>query len=213
LLGILASLGIVLGSGVGISLTATAPAADPPAAPEVVSALGAAPTTAPPASPSPSATPSPTPPATPSDPPPPPEPPDPPDPPAEEVDEITAQEDEVIALTNAERAAAGCGALGADDRLGAAARGHSQDMAANDYFDHTSLDGRSPFDRMADAGYPDPAGENIAVGYRTPADVMEGWMNSEGHRDNLLNCSHQAIGVGLAYDGGGRPYWTQDFGR
>lgn len=208
LLGILASLIVMLGSGVGLSLTSTAPASDLPEQPDVVTALGAAPTAA---SPSPTATPTPT--AEPEPPPPPPAPP-PAEPPSEvEVDESTAFEDEVTELTNAHREAAGCAELGTDDRLRSAARGHSQDMAANDYFSHTGLDGRSPFDRMADAGYPEPAGENIALGYRTPADVMDGWMNSEGHRDNLLNCSHEAIGVGLVYDADGRPYWTQVFGR
>lgn len=122
-------------------------------------------------------------------------------------------EDEVTRLTNDERAAAGCAPVATDERLRDAARGHSQDMAANDYFSHTGQDGRSPFDRMSDAGYPNPAGENIAYGYRTPADVMAGWMDSTGHRDNLLNCGHAAIGVGLAYDPDGRPYWTQVFGR
>lgn len=215
---ILAVLALLLGSGTAISLTA-APAQTRPGGPEVT-ALGAAPATAAsdpaagaepptraadPAADSPEPKPDPA-----SGPEPAPEPePDP----TEPVDQITALEDEVVALTNAERAEAGCGELRIDERLRTAARGHSEDMAANDYFDHTGLDGRSPFDRMRDAGYPDPAGENIAYGYRTPADVMAGWMGSDGHRDNLLSCSHQAIGVGLAYDRDGRPYWTQNFGR
>lgn len=129
------------------------------------------------------------------------------------TDPVTAMEDEVVALTNAERKAAGCGALHIDDRLHAAARAHSEDMARYDYFDHTGRDGSSPSDRAARAGYPGGVGENIAVGYRTPQDVMQGWMGSDGHRANLLNCDYVAIGVGLAYDSGGRPYWTQDFGH
>lgn len=215
LLTVLAVLALLLGSGTAISLTATAPQTRPTAGPDLA-ALGAAPaTTAPPS------------PTTPAEPEPSPEPEPEPEPPAEAspepepsgepepepVDEIAALEDEVTRLTNAERAEAGCDDLRTDERLRTAARGHSQDMAANDYFDHTGLDGRSPFDRMRDAGYPDPAGENIAYGYRTPADVMAGWMGSDGHRQNLLSCSHRTIGVGVAYDRDGRPYWTQNFGR
>lgn len=133
--------------------------------------------------------------------------------PAEPDSDITALEDEVTALTNAERRAAGCGEVTTDERLRAAARGHSQDMAANDYFSHTSLDGSTFVDRAQEQGYPSPAAENIAYGYATPADVVAGWMNSDGHRRNILNCSHRTIGVGLAYDANGRPYWTQVFGR
>jgi uncharacterized protein YkwD len=127
----------------------------------------------------------------------------------------TAQEDQVTALVNQERAAAGCGPLRTDERLRSAARGHSQDMATNDYFSHTALNGSSFVDRSAAAGYPrdQAGGENIAMGYRTPADVMDGWMNSAGHRANILNCDFKAIGVGLARDSAGTPYWTQDFGR
>jgi uncharacterized protein YkwD len=201
---------LLLGSGSAIALTAT-PGQTRLGSP-VTAALGAAPATGAAISPgtrAPSLTPSPTPEPAPPDPEPEPPPADPEDP----VDEITAMEAEVTALTNAERTAAGCGELRTDQRLRAAARGHSQDMATNDYFDHTGLDGRSPFDRMREAGYPDPAGENIAYGYRTPAEVMAGWMGSDGHRENLLSCSHQAIGVGLAFDRDGRAYWTQNFGR
>src|SRR5690606_20033310 len=181
--------------------------------PPSIVAFGAAPSTAP-ASPTPSPTPEPSPEPEPepeptSEPPPP-----PPPPPQDQADSgIAAMAAEVVALTNAERAAAGCDDLRTDERLREAARRHSEDMAANDYFSHTSLDGRSPFDRMRDAGYPNGAAENIAMGYRSPQAVMEGWMNSEGHRNNILNCGLTAIGVGLAYDSGGRPYWTQKFGR
>jgi uncharacterized protein YkwD len=144
-----------------------------------------------------------------------PEPPPPDDTADAAVDEITALEDEVTVLVNRERDEAGCGAVTTDERLRTAARGHSRDMATNDYFDHTAPDGSSFVDRAARADYPRDAaaGENIAYGYRTPADVMDGWMNSDGHRRNLLTCSHRTIGVGLAYDRGGRAYWTQVFGR
>ena len=228
-----AVLALLLGSGTAISLTGTPATTPPPAGPPVIAALGDAPATgtaqaddgAGRAAASPSASPdaareaadrpadrsrqaSPVE-SRPAPPPPPP----PPPPAQDQRDDLTALEDEVTERTNAERAAAGCGPVTTDERLRTAARAHSQDMAVNDYFSHTSLDGRSPFDRMRDAGYPRPAGENIAYGYRTPADVMNGWMNSDGHRRNLLNCSHVSIGVGLAYNSSGRPYWTQVFGR
>ena len=122
-----------------------------------------------------------------------------------------AREDEVTALVNQRRAENGCGRVRTDERLRKAARGHSQDMANRDYFDHDSLDGRSPWDRAKAAGYSRPIGENIAKGQRTPADVMKSWMNSPGHRSNILNCDAKAIGVGLAYDGN-TPIWTQLFG-
>lgn len=209
---LLAVLAVLLGSGTAISLTATRPPAAPPAG-AIAVGIGGAPVT----EPTPTPTEAPGRPARADRPEPSPE--DEPEPDAEPesgeepADEIAALEDEMARLTNAERADAGCDALQVDERLRSSARGHSQDMAANDYFDHTGLDGRSPFDRMADAGYPDPAAENIAVGYRGPAEVMQGWMDSEGHRDNILECSYAAIGVGLAFDADGRPYWTQNFGR
>jgi uncharacterized protein YkwD len=130
-------------------------------------------------------------------------------------DRLTVTEDTVTDLVNRERAKAGCTQmLHTDERLRAAARGHSEDMARNNYFSHVSRDGSTFVDRIAGAGYPkrDAAAENIAYGYATPADVMKGWMNSEGHRTNILNCSYKAIGVGVAYRGN-TPYWTQDFGR
>jgi uncharacterized protein YkwD len=117
----------------------------------------------------------------------------------------------VVALTNAERAKAGCRPLRADPRLAAAARAHSADMAAHGYFDHDSLDGDSPWIRMLDAGYPSPGAENIAKGYATAAAVVGGWMDSPGHRANILNCGLRAIGVGMAAGPDG-PLWTQDFG-
>ncbi|MEW2355195.1 CAP domain-containing protein [Spirillospora sp. NPDC029432] len=117
----------------------------------------------------------------------------------------------VALLTNKERAAKGCAPLRIDTRLVRSARAHSRDMAANDYFSHTSKNGDSPWKRMEDAGYPSPGAENIAKGYPTAEAVVEGWMNSPGHRANILNCDLRAIGVGMAAGGGG-PYWTQNFG-
>lgn len=119
---------------------------------------------------------------------------------------------EAIRLTNVERQKAGCGKVTENVKLTAAAQGHSEDMARNDYFDHTSRDGRSPWDRARAQGYNDAIGENIAAGYTTAAAVIEGWMNSEGHRANLLNCDAKAIGLGVARYNGGQLYWTQMFG-
>jgi uncharacterized protein YkwD len=118
-----------------------------------------------------------------------------------------------VALTNAERAKAGCGPLTIDVQLTAAAQAHSVDMAINNYFSHTGQDGRTPFQRIAAAGYTfSVAAENIAAGQRTPTDVVAGWMNSAGHRANILNCTLMQIGVGFATGGSYGTYWTQDFG-
>jgi uncharacterized protein YkwD len=121
----------------------------------------------------------------------------------------------VVTLTNAERAKVGCGALTVDATLTSVAQAHSADMAAHNYFDHNSQDGRSPFDRITAAGYKfSTAAENIAAGQRTPQDVMTGWMNSPGHKANILNCALHEIGVGYATSSSSTygAYWTQDFG-
>jgi uncharacterized protein YkwD len=123
---------------------------------------------------------------------------------------FTAQ---VVTLTNNERAKAGCPALTANATLTSVAQAHSQDMATNNYFSHDSQDGRSPFDRMTAAGYTFRlAAENIAAGQSTPAAVVQAWMNSAGHRANILNCGLTQIGVGYAKGGSYGSYWTQDFG-
>ena len=116
---------------------------------------------------------------------------------------------QVVDLANAARAEAGCGPLEVDGRLFAAAQAHSDDMATQDYFSHTSLDGRTFDDRIREAGYPSPGGENIAQGQRSAQAVHDAWMDSEGHRANILNCSFTAIGVGLHE---GTWTWTQNFG-
>ncbi|WP_232326726.1 CAP domain-containing protein [Microbispora sp. ATCC PTA-5024] len=121
-------------------------------------------------------------------------------------------ENEVLRLTNIERAKAGCGALKHDAKLHAAAYAHSADMSAKNYFDHTSQDGRTFADRIKASGYSfTAAAENIAKGYPNAQAVVDGWMNSPGHRQNILNCAYTDIGVGYVAAGG--PYWTQDFGR
>lgn len=116
-------------------------------------------------------------------------------------------------LTNAQRRSAGCQPLSVDDTLTAVAQAHSADMARRGFFDHVNPDGRSPFDRMTAAGYRyRMAAENIAAGYRSPQQVVDGWMNSPGHRRNILNCGLTEIGIGYATGGGYGVYWTQDFG-
>ncbi|WP_051468376.1 CAP domain-containing protein [Actinomadura oligospora] len=123
----------------------------------------------------------------------------------------TASETAVLKITNQQRAKAGCSPLRYDARLARAARLHSQDMAAHNYFSHDSRNGDSPWDRIERQGYTQPGAENIAKGYADAAAVMKGWMNSPGHRANILNCGLKALGVGRA-NGPSGPLWTQDFG-
>ncbi|MER6332089.1 sigma-70 family RNA polymerase sigma factor [Streptomyces sp. NPDC001034] len=119
---------------------------------------------------------------------------------------------QVVALVNKERASAGCAPLTEDPRLQQAAQAHSDDMAARHFFDHVNPDGADPGQRITAAGYRWSAyGENIAMGQQSPASVMDAWMNSSGHRANILNCSFKNIGVGV-HKGAGGPWWTQDFG-
>ncbi|MEW2625226.1 sigma-70 family RNA polymerase sigma factor [Streptomyces sp. NPDC048106] len=119
---------------------------------------------------------------------------------------------QVVALVNKERASAGCSPLTEDPRLQRAAQAHSDDMAARHFFDHVDPDGADPGKRITAAGYQwSTYGENIALGQQTPASVMDAWMNSPGHRANILNCSFKNIGVGV-HKGTGGPWWTQDFG-
>jgi uncharacterized protein YkwD len=118
-------------------------------------------------------------------------------------------EDQVLALVNVERAAAGCGAVSGDSDLASVARAHSADMRDRGFFDHVNLDGLDPFDRAEQAGLTARA-ENIAYGQQDAAAVMDAWMNSAGHRANILDCSLTRLGVGMA-DGSGGPWWTQLF--
>jgi uncharacterized protein YkwD len=118
----------------------------------------------------------------------------------------------VLAIVNNERAKAGCKALTVDGRLAAAARKHSADMVKRHYFSHTTPDGVTMAKRIDNEGYRwSTIGENIAAGQPNATEVMKAWMNSPGHRANILNCKFQQIGIGVAFDGR-RPVWTQDFG-
>jgi len=128
------------------------------------------------------------------------------------IDDIKAQENEVIRLVNAERAKNGLPALKANWELSRVARYKSQDMIDKNYFAHQSPTYGSPFDMMESFGIRfSAAGENIAKGQRTPAEVMNAWMNSPGHKSNILSRSYTEIGVGLARNKNGVCYWTQMF--
>ncbi|MEN0065344.1 MAG: CAP domain-containing protein [Myxococcota bacterium] len=117
---------------------------------------------------------------------------------------------EVIELVNAERSSRGMAPYGYNAELALAAYLHAQDMSLQNYFSHTSLDGRRFDERIEQAGYDAfPRGENIAQGYTTPEDVMVGWMNSPGHRANILDGMATELGVGFYPSGN---YWVQNFG-
>ncbi|WP_328770120.1 CAP domain-containing protein [Streptomyces sp. NBC_00286] len=116
----------------------------------------------------------------------------------------------VLALVNAEREKAGCGPVTTNAKLTKAAQNHSQDMADHKNMSHTGSDGSDMGERLARVGYNfRSAGENVAAGYGTPESVMDGWMNSPGHKANILNCGFKELGIGLAQPGN---YWTQNFG-
>jgi uncharacterized protein YkwD len=86
-------------------------------------------------------------------------------------------------------------------------------MAQTGAFSHTGSGGSTFVSRANAAGYAEPSSENIAWGYRSAQDVVGGWMNSPGHRANILNCKSTAVGVGVVYAANGDPYYTQDFGN
>ncbi|MFE2050499.1 CAP domain-containing protein [Streptomyces sp. NPDC059459] len=121
-------------------------------------------------------------------------------------------EAQVLALVNEERAAAGCSPVTANDRLTRAADDYSDVMASSGVMSHTGPDGSTMTSRVEAAGYQwSTLGENIARGQADAASVMESWMNSSGHRANILNCSFRELGVGVHFGDGG-PWWTQNFG-
>lgn len=132
-------------------------------------------------------------------------------------------EQRVFELTNqARRVGRSCGgvyyaaapALTWNNQLGNAARGHAADMVRQNYFDHTSRDGRSFVDRIVNAGYSRncAAAENIA-GNSNPDATVDGWIKSPGHCANMMNKDFKAIGVGQATGGTYGAYWVQNFGR
>ncbi|MCY8889571.1 CAP domain-containing protein [Bacillus spizizenii] len=122
---------------------------------------------------------------------------------------VSAYEKKVVELTNAERQKQGLKPLQIDETLSKSARAKSQDMKDKNYFDHQSPTYGSPFDMMKSFGISyKTAGENIAKGQKTPEEVVKVWMNSEGHRKNILNPNFTHIGVGYVESGS---IWTQQF--
>ena len=129
--------------------------------------------------------------------------------PAASTGAVSAYEQKVVELTNVERTKAGLPALKLDTALSNVARKKSEDMKNKGYFSHTSPTYGSPFDMMKQFGISySSAGENIAQGQRSPQEVVQAWMNSEGHRANIMNRSFTHIGVGHVASGN---YWTQMF--
>ncbi|MGR9047335.1 CAP domain-containing protein [Halobacillus faecis] len=127
----------------------------------------------------------------------------------EATSEVSAFEKQVVELTNQEREKQGLAPLKLDTELSTVAKDKSLDMQQNNYFSHNSPNYGSPFDMMKSYGIDyRTAGENIAMGQTTPEEVVQGWMNSQGHRENIMNPDFTHIGVGHAEDGN---YWTQMF--
>lgn len=122
---------------------------------------------------------------------------------------VSAIEKAVLDLTNAERQKAGLASLQSDSKLMDSARAKSKDMSAKNYFSHTSPTYGSPFDQMKSFGISyRAAAENIAMGQRSAEEVVKAWMESPGHRQNILDAKFTHIGIG--YDASGN-YWTQQF--
>ena len=128
------------------------------------------------------------------------------------VSTVNSMEKQVASLTNSERKAKGLSALTLDNQLSKLARLKAEDMAKKGYFSHTSPTYGSAFDMMNKYGVSyRTAGENIAKGQKTAESVMNGWMNSSGHRANILSSAYTNIGVGYAKDSRGNTYWVQIF--
>jgi uncharacterized protein YkwD len=123
---------------------------------------------------------------------------------------------QVLTLVNQHRASIGVGQLSSDPALTASAVWKSMNMAGLNYFDHNDDPiGRTVAQRLSACGWPSNLGwgENIAYGYATPADVMNAWLNSPGHKANIENPSYTSSGIGVAANAQGVYYWTQDFGQ
>ncbi|MGH8793820.1 MAG: CAP domain-containing protein [Stackebrandtia sp.] len=128
------------------------------------------------------------------------------------VDPLVEMALEAVQLTNDVREQNGCPSVDENSNLTDASTGHSEDMAVNGYFDHVSQDGRDFVDRAVNAGYDSPISENIAYGQNSAQAALDAWMNSEGHRDNILNCDAKSVGLGVGEADDGTLYWTQMFG-
>jgi len=125
---------------------------------------------------------------------------------------LTEDERGVLDWTNAQRKAAGLTELVANEKLTLAARAHAANMAQYSKLDHNL--GGSVGDRVRAAGYGfSAAGENIAWNSSTPGDTVKMWMNSSGHRANIMNGNYREIGIAVAMNARGEPYWAQIFGK
>ena len=129
------------------------------------------------------------------------------------ADPETEVQQSVLALVNAERAEHGCPELSLDERLIEAAREHAAEMADHRFFAHRSLDGDDAGERVREAGYRWRGyAENIARGQDNPREVVDDWMDSRPHRENILDCDLREVGIGLAFDRDHEPYWVQNLG-
>jgi len=119
---------------------------------------------------------------------------------------------QVLSLVNENRRRGGCGGLTLDRRLIVAANRHAADMARRGYFAHESPSGDGAGERVEDAGYRwSRYGENIARGQDSAYEVVDGWMHSPEHRENIMDCRLDQMGIGLAFAPDDTPYWVQDF--
>lgn len=136
------------------------------------------------------------------------------------VTNLDAIRSALLDAVNKERRAAGLAPVAYNTVLEKSAQGHAQDMERREYFSHDSKEGSKPIDRMRKAGYLNiditncncrsyttSVGENIAKGQDTVAEVMEDWMTSKGHRENILSPKYKELGIGLSGE-----YWVQNFG-
>jgi uncharacterized protein YkwD len=128
--------------------------------------------------------------------------------------QLSGAQQQILALVNAQRLRHGCGTLHASASLNQLAQSYSTEMGTEDFFSHTDPAGRTPWDRARAVGIANLGGENIAMGQQSPQSVMSAWMNSPGHRANILDCDYHSLGVGVfyGYGSGSGPWWTEDFG-
>ena len=132
------------------------------------------------------------------------------------VTQASEYDAELLTLTNAKRQNAGLPALRLSSQLGQVAQNHAEDMAINNYFSHIGLNGSQLSERVEAIGYDfSYVGENISAGRTTPLDTIQGWMNSQGHRENILNPNYTEIGFGYAYSPSSEygHYWVQVFAK
>jgi uncharacterized protein YkwD len=127
---------------------------------------------------------------------------------------VATIQQQVVSLTNQQRARVGMRALSINGSLTSAAQAHANDQAARDTMSHTGSDGSNAGTRIQRTGYPVRNwGENVAAGYSTPDAVVVAWMASPGHRANIVSGSFTQIGVAVAYAADGTAYWAMELGR